>query len=60
MAKIHPWSEGIGCQFELGEGDDPEQREARELRQSQASDVIDNSLRESDKGGHAWRSKQSL
>ena len=28
------------AKFELGEGDEPEQREARALRQRQASDVI--------------------
>ena len=29
------------AKFELGESDGPEQREARALRQRQASDVID-------------------
>ena len=32
------------AKFELGEGDEPEQREARALRQRQASDVIDQLL----------------
>ncbi|MGB4467292.1 MAG: hypothetical protein WBI41_04455, partial [Azovibrio sp.] len=32
------------ARFELGEGDDPEQREARTLRQRQACDVIEQLL----------------
>jgi len=32
------------AKFELGEGDEAEQREARALRQRQASDVIDQLL----------------
>jgi hypothetical protein len=32
------------AKFELGEGDEPSQREARALRQRQASDVIDQLL----------------
>jgi len=32
------------AKFELGEGDDPEQREVRALRQRQASDVIEQLL----------------
>jgi hypothetical protein len=32
------------ARFELGEGDEPEQREARLLRQRQASDIIENLL----------------
>jgi hypothetical protein len=34
------------AKFELGEGDEPEQREARALRQRQASDVIDQLLKD--------------
>ncbi len=32
------------AKFELGEGDEPEQREARVLRQRQVSDLIDQLL----------------
>jgi hypothetical protein len=32
------------AKFELGEGDEPEQREAKALRQRQASDVIEQLL----------------
>jgi hypothetical protein len=37
------------AKFELGEGNEPEQRELRVLRQRQASDVIDQLLRRLDR-----------